>query len=89
MYEADAPDLMLNPCRKICETYMKFTKQDVMKFYGENTNAKKLFDVNQHSLDDLETDPNGKMRDEIKNILAKIFEANGDENHFNNHWKGG
>ena len=47
-------DLMLSPCRKICETYMKFTKKGIDKFYGENINAKKLFDVNQHSVDDFE-----------------------------------
>ena len=33
-------DLMLNPCRKICETYMHFTKKNIDVFYGENINAK-------------------------------------------------
>lgn len=89
LYDADAPDLMLNPCRKICETYLKFTKQDVMKFYGDNINAKKLFDVNQHSVDDLEAEQNGKTKEEIKNILSELFKSADAEGHFNSHWKGG
>lgn len=80
-------DLMLNPCRKICETYMNFTKKGPEAFYGENTNAKKLFDVNQHSIDDLEAEQNGKTKPEIKDILASIFKQNGAEEHFNNYWK--
>lgn len=82
-------DIMLNPCRKICETYLKFTKQDVMEFYAENNSAKKLFDVNQHSIDDFEAEQNGKTKDEVKAILEELFKANNAENHFNDHWKGG
>lgn len=89
LYQAtDAtPDLMLNPCRKICETYMNFTKKGKETFYGENTNAKKLFDVNQHSIDDMEAEQNGKTREEIKDILASLFKQNDAEEHFNNYWK--
>lgn len=87
---ADAsPDLMLSPCRKICETYMKFTRKGIEAFYGENANAKKLFDVNQHSIDDFEADANGKTKDEIKTILYNLFAGNGAEDHINSHWKGG
>lgn len=89
LYDADAPDLMLNPCRKICETYLKFTKQDVMKFYGDNINAKKLFDVNQHSVDDLEAEQNGKTKEEIKSILSELFKSVDAEEHFKSHWQGG
>ena len=60
-----------------------------MVFYGENISAKKLFDVNQHSIDDLEADQNGKTKEEIKDILHELFKANNAENHFNAHWKGG
>jgi wobble nucleotide-excising tRNase len=80
-------DLMLNPCRKICETYMNFTKKGIETFYGNNTNAKKLFDVNQHSIDDLEAEQNGKTKDEIKDILKGLFGQNGAEEHFNSYWK--
>lgn len=80
-------DLMLSPCRKVCETYMHFTKKGLDTFYGENISAKKLFDVNQHSIDDLEAEPNGKTKDEIKNILRSLFRQNGAEDHFNSYWK--
>jgi wobble nucleotide-excising tRNase len=85
---ADAtPDLMLSSCRKICETYMHFTKKGLDTFYGENTSAKKLFDVNQHSIDDLEAELNGRTKDEIKKILKGLFEQNGAGDHFDNYWK--
>ena len=87
--EDAAPDLMLSPCRKICETYMNFTKKGIEKFYGNNINAKKLFDVNQHSIDDFEADANGKTKDEIKNILHNLFKDNGAEDHMNSYWRGG
>ncbi|WP_238580207.1 hypothetical protein, partial [Treponema endosymbiont of Eucomonympha sp.] len=82
LYQHDKPDLMLNPCGKKCETFMKFTKKGIEKFYGNNTNAKKLFDVNQHSFDDLEAEQNGKTREEIKNILEELFKQNGAEEHY-------
>ena len=82
-------DLMLSPCRKICETYMKFTKKGIDKFYGENINAKKLFDVNQHSVDDFEAETNGKTKEEIKTILFQLFIENGSEDHINSYWKTG
>ena len=81
-------DLMLNPCRKICETYMHFTKKDPQVFYENNAGAKKLFDVNQHSVDDLEAEMNGKTKQEIKVILKNLFQQNAAEDHFNNYWKG-
>lgn len=88
LYESDVPDLMLNPCRKICETYTHFMKVDTTLFYGENKNAKKLFDVNQHSIDDLEAEQNAKTKDEIKTILFELFKSNNAEEHFNSYWKG-
>ncbi len=89
LYQAtDAtPDLMLNPCRKICETYMNFTKKGQETFYGENRNAKKLFDVNQHSTVDMEAEQNGKTKPEIKDILFSLFRQNDAEEHFNSYWK--
>lgn len=80
-------DLLLNPSRRICDTYMNFTKKDAEAFYGENTNAKKLFDVNQHSIDDLEADQNAKTKEEIKDILYGLFKQNNAEDHFNSYWK--
>ena len=59
------------------------------KFYGENINAKKLFDVNQHSVDDFEAETNGKTKEEIKTILFQLFIENGSEDHINSYWKTG
>ena len=87
LYEQNKPDLMLSSCRKICETYVSFTKKDHVSFYGNNTNAKKLFDVNQHSIDDLEADLNGRTREEIKSILYGLFEHNNAGEHFNSYWR--
>lgn len=89
LYNADdaTPDLMLGPSRKICETYMHFSKKEIDVFYGENRSAKKLFDVNQHSIDDLEAEMNGKTKSEIKDLLKELFTQNGAEDHFNSYWK--
>jgi len=91
VYNSDeaSADLMLNSCRRICETFLKFTKSNVNKFYKDNQIAKKLFDVNSHSIDDYEAEQNGRTKDEIKTIMAKLFKDNGAEDHFNIHWKGG
>jgi len=87
LYNNDVPDLMLNPCRRICETYIKFTKSDLNGFYKDHPGARKLFNVNQHSLDDLEAEQNGKNREEIKNILLGLFKSAKAEDHFNGYWE--
>lgn len=91
LYNAEdaSPELMLSPCRKICETYMNFTKKGIEAFYGDNMNAKKFFDVNQHSIDDFEAEANGKTKNEIKSILKNLFQENGAEEHMNSYWIGG
>lgn len=87
--EDASPELMLSPCRKICETYMNFTKKGIEPFYGDNMNAKKLFDVNQHSIDDFEAEANGKTKNEIKSILYNLFIENGAQDHMNSYWREG
>lgn len=87
--EDASPDLMLSPCRKICETYMNFTKKGIEAFYGDNISAKKLFDVNQHSIDDFEAEANGKTKCEILAILQKLFTDNDAVDHINSYWRGG
>ena len=84
LHEQNKPDLMLNSCRRICETFIKFN--GIGDFYKENTSAKKLFDVNQHSIDDLEAEQNGKTKEEIKTMLQGIFKHNNAEEHFNTYW---
>lgn len=87
LYEQGKPNLMLNSCRKICETYVNSAKKNVEEFYDDNTSAKKLFNVNLHSIDDLEAEQNGKTKDEIKTILEELFKNNGAEEHFEAYWK--
>lgn len=86
LFDSNKPDLMLSCCRRICETYIKFNCISPSKFYANDFGAKKLFDVNQHSIDDLESELNGKTPEEIKNILSSLFKHNNALEHFNSHW---
>lgn len=86
LFNSNKPDLMLSCCRRICETYIKFNCISPGKFYAGDFGAKKLFDVNQHSIDDLESELNGKTSEEVKNILFGLFEHNNASEHFNSHW---
>lgn len=79
------PDMMLNPLRRIFETYQKFNKIEDM-FYND-TEASKLFNVNSHSIDDFEADLNGKSEVELMKKVERIFFDLGAEEHFNHYWK--
>lgn len=88
IYESDAsPNMMLNPIRRIIETYTKFNGIDKTVFYSKVSGAKKLFDVNSHSIDDLEADLCGKDKEDIRMLLYECFEKNNSLEHFNNYWK--
>lgn len=85
LYDEDKTEMMLNPIRRIIETYIIFNgKED---FYKDNKDAKNLFNTNSHYFSDLEADLNGKTREDIKNIMKQCFKSNNVENHFNKHWK--
>lgn len=85
LYTEDKPEMMLNPIRRIIETYVVFNgKED---FYKINKDAKNLFNTNSHYFPDLEADLNGKGREDIKNMMKKCFDDNGAVVHFNKHWK--
>ena len=77
---------MLNSIRRIIETFIKFNK--INDFYKDNREAQKLFNVNSHSIDDLESELNGKNKDQIIAIMRKCFKDANLENHFKTHWKG-
>ena len=49
--------------------------------------AEKLFDVNSHSIDDLDAELNGKDKVAIIEILKNVFSDNHASEHFNSHWK--
>ncbi|CYX79000.1 AAA family ATPase [Streptococcus suis] len=90
MYEQHKPEFMLNPIRRIFETYGKFNQIDASVLYCGNEVAEKLFNVNSHSVEDIEdfsSDPNGRSREEIMNLVKEIFDNNNAMNHFNKHWK--
>lgn len=89
MYEQHKPEFMLNPIRRIFETYGKFNQIDASVLYCGNEIAEKLFNVNSHSVEDIEdfnSDPNGRNREEIMNLVKEIFNNNNAISHFNKHW---
>ncbi|CAM4234292.1 hypothetical protein AT575_00285 [Streptococcus penaeicida] len=85
LYNNDKPNLMLNSIRRIIETFTKFNRID--NFYQNNREAQKLFNVNSHSIDDLESELNGKSKDQIISMMRKCFKDSNLEKHFNSHWK--
>ncbi len=87
IYESDASaDMLLNPIRRIIETFTKFNCLNKSEFCSKVSGAKKLFDVNSHSIDDLEAELNGKTKIEIKNILTDCFKENNFMDHINKYW---
>ena len=48
--------------------------------------AQKLFNVNSHSIDDVNTDLNGNSPTSIMNIVKQIFEDCNGMAHFNKYW---
>lgn len=85
--EAVGAELLLNPIRRIIETFLKFNKISKNKFYENQLGANKLFNVNSHSIDDFEAELNGKTKDEIIDIMKKCFNDNGFENHLKTFWE--
>lgn len=84
---APSDSMLLNPIRRIIETYTKFNcikKSDIL---SNVSGAEKLFNVNSHSIDDLEAELNGKNRKDILNMMKKCFEEKGASNHFKQYWK--
>lgn len=80
-------DLLLNPMRRIIETYCNFNSIEQNDFYANLLEAKKLFNVNSHSIDDLEAELNGKEKNEILILFENCFKNNNAEKHYNSHWE--
>lgn len=87
LYNNNKPALMLNPARKICETYCNFNGIDSNKFYKDNSAARKLLNTNQHAPYDFDAEQNGRTKEEIISLLKNVFEKNNAADHFNNNWK--
>ena len=86
-YDVTSPDTLLNPIRRIIETYTKFNAFNKNVFYSKVPGAKKLFDVNSHSIDDVEAELNEKSKKEIIMILGDCFARNNCSDHFITFWK--
>lgn len=84
LYDINKPEYMLNPFRRIFETYAKFNNLD--HIFDSDLEAKKLFNVNSHEIDDLFVDLNGKDRDALIEKAKNIFKNVGGLEHFNAHW---
>ena len=80
------PESLLNPMRRIIETYTKFNGINKNTFYQKVVGSKKLFDVNSHSIDDLEADLNGKTKDQIIDIFKNCFIESNATEHLNMYW---
>lgn len=79
-------DLLLNPIRRIIETYTKFNAIDKGGFCALVDGAMKLFNVNSHSIDDIEAELNGKTKNEIIQIFYDCFAENNKSEHFMKFW---
>lgn len=86
LYDNHKPNLLLNPIRRIFETYCKFNNLNLTKLYESNPQARKYFNVNSHDIDDPGTDPNGKNEEDIMKEVADIFKSIGGEQHFKARW---
>ena len=80
-------DLLLNPIRRIIETYTKFNGVNKKDFCAPVDGAMKLFNVNSHSIDDVEAELNGKTKNEIIQLFCDCFFVNGEKEHFKTYWK--
>ena len=85
-YEFASPDILLNPIRRIVETFTKFNSINKHEFMNCVSGAEKLFNVNSHSIDDTEAELNGKNKKEIVQILCTCFAKNNSIEHFKSYW---
>lgn len=81
------PAILLNPIRRIIETYVNFNGLEQSDFLSKVEGAKKIFDVNSHSIDDLEADLNGKSKENIIEIFKECFKKNNSMEHLRKFWK--
>ena len=79
--------MLLNPCRRITETFIKFNCLKLEGMLGTVTGAQKMFNVNSHSIDDLEADLNGMEKIDIIKMLQECFKGVNAEEHFKKHCK--
>lgn len=86
LYESDLKNSMLNTMRRIIETYIKFNSLNQDKFYHDNSQYLKLFNVNSHSIDDLSAETYKETKEEMRELFFQIFDENGCSEHFRHYW---
>lgn len=86
LYNQHKPEFMLNPLRRILETYRNFNGIENEEMFEQDAEAQKLFNVNSHGLEDLIVNLNGKDEAAIINKVKKIFENINGLDHFNYYW---
>lgn len=86
-YDVTSADMLLNPIRRIIETFTKFNALDKTNFCNKVSGAKKIFDVNSHSIDDIEAELNGKTKQEVIQMFYDCFAKNDYGNHFLKYWR--
>jgi len=84
---SESDSMLLNPIRRIIETFTNFNKINKNNMLGHVSGAAKLFNVNSHSIDDLEADLNGRTRKQIMQMMKRCFEGENTQNHFNQYCK--
>ena len=83
-----SPRLLLNPMRRIIETYVMFEGILKKDFYDRApAGLKKLLDVNQHGLDDLEYEVGCEDKGTLMQLFKESFKNNGAEAHFDYYWR--
>jgi len=86
LYDCGHKNAMLNSMRRIIETYIKFNQLNQDKFYRNNEQYLKLFNVNSHSIDDLSAETFTENVEEMKSLFSQIFADNGCSEHFKKYW---
>ena len=85
LYHAGKPRMMLNPMRRIIETFIIFTGID--EFYAKNQDIKRLLNVNSHGNVVFDVDTTSIGCDDLINMMKSLFKNNNYEAHFNKKWK--
>jgi len=83
---APSDSMLLNPIRRIIETFTKFNCIKKSKMLGHVAGAEKLFNVNSHAIDDLEAELNGRNKKDIIRMMKKCFEKEHHLEHFDKYW---
>ena len=85
LYSIDKPRMMLNPIRRIVETFIIFNGAD--DFYKNSRDSKRLFNVNSHGTIEFDVDIVGMSKDDLIDRMKQLFIDNNYGAHFNKHWK--